>query len=158
MTSASADPNDDGYANSVAPLSTKPGEGPLVGMLAAGQAALHTLRTIERCVTDQLQQHLIRSTAHGLEEAVEQVQQESEAAQRHQGRDALAGEHLVVDEQHEHGAGQHQDVADEADGADADERGAEGADGFLELAAGSVAGAVGHCRGPLSCVWRAVRR
>lgn len=115
MTSASADPNDDGYANSVcqrilqttlqeltksvvvnqasenlignaadvlskrighpvevsiAPLSTKPGEGPLVGMLAAGQAALHTLRTIERCVTDQLQQHLIRSTAHGLEEAL----------------------------------------------------------------------------------------
>lgn len=55
---------------SIAPLSTKPGEGPLVGMLAAGQAALHTLRTIERCVTDQLQQHLIRSTAHGLEEAL----------------------------------------------------------------------------------------
>lgn len=56
---------------SIAPISTTPGEAPMVGLLSAGQTALHALRMAERCVTDPLQQALIQRAAKDLEAALQ---------------------------------------------------------------------------------------
>ena len=62
-----------------------------------------------------------QASAHGVEQRLEDEQNGRQHTQRDKRRHAAARQHAIVDLQHEQRAGQHQDVDQPAEHADADE-------------------------------------
>ena len=64
-----------------------------------------------------------QAPAHGVQQGLEDEQDGCQHTQRDKRRHAAARQHAIVDLQHEQRAGQHQDVEQPAEHADADEGG-----------------------------------
>ncbi len=73
--------------------------------------------------------------AQEVQRPLEHVDHQDQHHEADQGLVAAAGQHVVIDQQHEERAGQHQHIEHAADGAHADEGAAEGRQGLVQFGA-----------------------